>query len=128
MKVIALVISALMILLGLTGVLWPEGLMDLVKYSFTPRGIYVTAISRMVLGAFLLVAAQATRTPRTVRVIAVLIFLAGVATALLNAERAQLLQDWWVSHGPDALRIAACFPLAVGFFILGATLTKPRNS
>lgn len=128
MKAIALFIGALMILLGLTGVLWPEGLMDLVKYSFTSTGIYVTAITRMVLGALLLVAAGATRTPRTIRVIAVIIFLAGVATALINPERAQLLNDWWVSHGPDALRITACFPLAVGFFILVAALTKPRNS
>jgi uncharacterized membrane protein len=128
MKAIALGIAALLILVGLTGVLSPEGLMDLIKYSFTSTGIYVTAIARMVLGALLLVAATATRTPKTVRVIAVIIFLAGVATALLSAERAQVLKDWWMSHGPDALRIAACFPLAVGFFILFATLTKPRNS
>jgi len=128
MKIIALGIAALMILVGLTGVLWPEGLMGLMKYSFTSTGIYAAAISRMVLGGLLLVAAQATRTPKTVRVIAVLIFLAGVATALINPDRAQSLKDWWLSHGPDALRIAACFPLAVGFFILFATLTKPRNS
>jgi hypothetical protein len=128
MKAIALGIAALLILVGLTGVLWPEGLIDLMKYSFTSTGIYVAAITRMVLGALLLVAARATRTPKTIRVIAVFIFLAGVATALINPERAQLLKDWWLSHGPDALRIAACFPLAVGFFILVATLTKPRNS
>ena len=128
MKAIALFIGALMILLGLTGVLWPEGLMDLMKYSFTSTGIYVAAITRMILGALLLVAARATRTPKTIRVIAVIIFLAGVATALINPERAQLLRDWWLSHGPDALRIAACFPLAVGFFILVATMTKPRNT
>jgi len=128
MKAIASGIAALLILVGLTGVLWPEGLMDLMKYSFTSSGIYVAAITRMVLGGLLLVAAQATRTPKTVRVIAVIIFLAGVATALINPERAQLLKDWWLSQGPDALRIAACFPLAVGFFILVATLTKPRNS
>ena len=128
MKIIAIGIAALLILVGLTGVLWPEGLLQLMKYSFTSTGIYVAAITRMVLGALLLVAARATRTPKTIRVIAVIIFLAGVATALINPERAQLLKDWWLSHGPDALRIAACFPLAVGFFILVATLTKPRNS
>jgi hypothetical protein len=128
MKIIALGIGALLILLGLTGVLWPEGLLDLVKYSFTSTGIYVIAITRMVLGALLLVAASATRTPNTIRVIAVIIFLAGVATALINPERAQLLKDWWVSHGPDTLRIAACFPLAVGFFILVAAMTRPRSS
>ena len=128
MKNIALGIAALMILVGLTGVLWPEGLVDLMKYSFTSTGIYVAAISRMVLGALLLVAAGATRTPKTIRVIAVIIFLAGVATALISPDRAQVLKDWWLSHGPDFLRIAACFPLAVGFFILVAALTKPRNS
>jgi hypothetical protein len=128
MKIIALGIAALLILVGLTGVLWPEGLMGLMTYSFTSTGIYVAAITRMVMGALLLVAAPATRTPKTVRVIAVLIFLAGVATALINPDRAQVLKDWWLSHGPDALRIAACFPLAVGFFILVATLTKRRNS
>jgi hypothetical protein len=128
MKNIALGIAALMILVGLTGVLWPEGMVDLMKYSFTSTGIYVAAISRMVLGGLLLVAAGATRTPKTIRVIAVIIFLAGVATALSSPDRAQVLKDWWLSHGPDFLRIAACFPLAVGFFILVATLTKPRNS
>lgn len=128
MKIIALGIAALLILVGLTGVLWPEGLINLMTYSFTSTGIYVTAIVRMVLGGLLLVAAAATRTPKTIRVIAVIIFLAGVATALINPERAQVLKDWWLSQGPDALRVAACFPLAVGFFILVATLTKPRNS
>jgi hypothetical protein len=128
MKIISLGIAALLILVGLTGVLWPEGLMGLMTYSFTSAGIYVAAITRMILGGLLLVAAQATRTPKTIRVIAVIIFLAGVATALISPDRAQLLQAWWLSHGPDPLRIAACFPLAVGFFILVATLTKPRNS
>jgi uncharacterized membrane protein len=128
MKVIALFIAILIILLGLTGVLWPEGLMDLVKYSFTSTGIFVAAITRMVMGAVLLVVAPAARTPKTIRVIGVLIFLAGVATALTSGERAQLLKDWMVERGPDFLRIAACLPLAAGFFILVATLTKRRNS
>jgi hypothetical protein len=75
-----------------------------------------------------LVVAPAARTPKTIRVIGVLIFLAGVATALTSGERAQLLKDWMVERGPDFLRIAACLPLAAGFFILVATLTKRRNS
>jgi len=127
-KFIALVIAALMILFGLTGVLWPEVLLDLAKYSFTSTGIYVLAIVRMLLGVFLLLAAKATRTPKTVRVIAIFIFVAGVATALMGPERAQLLGNWMLERGPDFLRIAACVPLAVGFLILIGTLTKPRNS
>ena len=124
MKAIALLIAALMVLLGLTGVLWPEGLMQMAVYSFTATGLYIVAAVRVVLGALLCIVARATRTPRTVRVIGLIILVAGIATALIPAERAQLMKEWWIAHGPDTLRIAACFPLAAGLFIAGATLTK----
>jgi hypothetical protein len=117
-----------MILLGLTGVLWPEGVMGLAKYSFTATGLYVIAVARILLGALLLLVARATRTPKTVRVIGLLILVAGIATALMGVERAKLLGDWLLNRGPDFLRMAACIPLAAGFFIAGATLTKDPRS
>lgn len=127
MRIIALLIAAFLVLIGLTGVFWPEGLMGLLKYSFTSRGLYVIASARMLVGALLLLAAGATRTPRTVRVLGIIVFLSGVATALITTEQAQLLKDWWIAKGPDALRIAACLPLAAGCFLAGTTLTKnPR--
>jgi hypothetical protein len=128
MKAIALALAALMILLGLTGVLWPEGVMGLAKYSFTATGLYVIAVARMLLGALLLLAARATRTPKTVLVIGLLIFVAGIATALMGVERAKLLGDWLLDRGPDFLRLAACLPLAAGCFIAVATLTKGSRS
>jgi len=127
MKAIALLIGALVALLGLTGVLWPEGLMQLAIYSFTATGLYVVAAIRVVLGALLFIVARATRTPKTVRVIGLLILLAGIATALIPAERAQLMKEWWIAHGPDTLRIAACFPLAAGIFIGISALTAERK-
>lgn len=127
MKTILCLIAALMILLGLTGLLWPESLMPILRYSLT-TGIYVAAIVRIILGALLMWGAPASRTPKALRVIGGIILVAGVATAFLTGERAQLLVTWWQGHGSGALRIAACFPLAVGFFIAGATLTKGSNS
>ena len=127
MKTIALLIAALMVLLGLTGVLWPEGLMQLAMYSFTATGLYVAAAVRVVLGALLFIVARATRTPKTLRVIGLIILVAGIATALIPAERAQLMKDWWMGHGPDTLRIAACFPLAVGIIIGISALTAERK-
>ena len=127
MKTIALIIATLMVLLGLTGVLWPEGLMQLATYSFSRTGLYVVAAARIVLGGLLFFAASATRTPKTSRVIGLLILLAGIATALIPAERAELMKVWWLARGPDMLRIAACLPLAVGFFIAGSTLTRGRS-
>jgi hypothetical protein len=127
MKAIALLIAALIALLGLTGVLWPEGLMQLATYSFTATGLYVAAAVRVVLGALLFTVARATRTPKTVRVIGLLILVAGIATALIPVERAQLMKEWWISHGPDALRIAACLPLMAGIFIGISALTADRK-
>ena len=126
MKAIALFIAALLVLFGLTGVLWPEGLMQLATYSFSRTGLYVVAAARVVLGGLLFFAASATRTPKTVRVIGLLILIAGIVTAVISPERADLMKDWLVARGPDTLRIAACIPLAAGLFIAGATLTKSR--
>ena len=127
MKAIALFIAAMMVLLGLTGVLWPEGLMQLATYSFTGTGLYVIGAVRIILGGLLFVAASATRTPKTIRVIGLIVLVAGIATALIPADRALAMKDMWLARGPDTLRIAACFPLAVGIFIGLSALTKRRR-
>ena|SRR5256885_4847735 len=124
MKALVLFTATLMIALGLTGVFWPEGLMDLAKYSFTRSGTYFVAAIRILLGTFLFTGAGATRTPKTVRVIGGIIFTVGIVGVLISHEPAQRLSEWWVAKGPDAFRIAACLPLAVGLFVAGATLTK----
>jgi hypothetical protein len=127
MKALILLSAALMVLLGIVGMFWPEGLMDLAKYSFTRSGAYVVAAIRILLGTFLFTCAGATRTPKSVRVIGAIIFTAGVVGVFIGREPAQRLSEWWVAKGPDAFRIAACLPLTVGLFIAGSALTKNRS-
>jgi hypothetical protein len=127
MKAVALFLAALLVLVGLTGILWPEGMMQLAVYSFTRSGLYVASAARIILGALLVLAAPATRTPKTVRVIGLIVLVAGIATALIPAERALAMKDMWLSRGPEPIRIAACFPFAVGIFIGLSTLTKLRK-
>jgi hypothetical protein len=126
MKPIALFVGALMVLLGLTGVLWPEGLMQLASYSFSGSGMYVVAAVRIVLGALLFFAAAATRTPKTVRVIGLILLVVGITGALIPVERAELMKVWWLARGPETLRIVASFPLLVGIFVLWTTLSRRR--
>jgi hypothetical protein len=128
MKAIALLIAALMVLLGLTGVLWPEGVMPLMLYSFSRGGIYAAAAIRIILGGLLFFAATPTRTPKTIRVVGLILVIAGIATALIPLDRAQSIKDWWVTRGPDTIRIVACFPLVAGIFIGLSALTKERKS
>jgi hypothetical protein len=127
MKFVVLLIAALMTLLGLIGICWPEGLVEPAKYSFTANGIYVAAAVRILVGALLFFGATTTRTPKSVRVIGLVLVLAGVATAFLSGERGEHLKDWWLGRGPDALRIAACLPLAVGVFIALSALSNRKR-
>jgi hypothetical protein len=124
MKALLLLSAVLMIVLGLTGVFWPEGLIELAKYSFTKSGTFVVAAIRILLGTFLFTCASAARTPKTIRVIGGIIFTVGIVGVLISHEPAQRLSEWWVAKGPDGFRIAACLPLAVGLFIAGSTLAR----
>jgi hypothetical protein len=122
MKKIVLVIAGLLVALGLTGVLYPEGLMGLVKYSFSPTGIIVVSVARIVIGLLLVFAARGSRIANTVRVIGAIIVVAGIAGFFLSPERAQTLASSFLDKGPDRLRLIACLPLAVGLFIGGSAL------
>lgn len=122
MRTIVLVIAALLVALGLTGVLYPEGLTGLLKYSFAPTGIIVVSIARIVVGVLLFVAARGSSIANAVRVIAVIIVIAGIAGFFLSPERAQTMASSILEKGPDRLRLIACLPLAVGLFIGGSAL------
>jgi len=124
MKAIALLIAALMILVGLTGILWPEGFIQLIPVSFSRTGLYIVSAARVVLGGLLFFAASATRTPKTIRVISLIILTAGIVGAFLPAENIASLKEWLLARSSDFMRIGACLPLAIGIFVGFSALTK----
>ena len=126
MKILAFAIAVLMIAMGLSGIVWPEGLLKVGHYSFTHLGLYIVAILRVTIGLVLFLAAPASRAPKTLRVIGVIVCIAGVATALLTIEWAQMLMDWWMTHGLGFIRVAAIVVLAIGSFIAYATAPRRR--
>lgn len=125
MRTIVLLLATVMVLFGLTGVFWPEGLTQVAKYSVNPTGLYVVAAGRIILGALLFIGARATRLPKTLRVIGILIFLAGISTLFMSVQRTQAIVDTLLAHGAEFFRVAACIPLIGGLVIGGAALTKP---
>lgn len=128
MKILLVLCAAVMIAFGLTGVFWPEGLMNLAAYSFTKSGTYVVAAIRILLGTLLFTCASASRMPKTIRVIGFVIFTVGIVGLLISHEPAQRLSEWFVAKGPDTFRVAACVPLAAGILVGLSTLTKERKS
>jgi hypothetical protein len=127
-RTIVLLIAGLLLLLGLTGVLWPSGLRGVARWTFSPTGLYTGAGVRVLVGALLIVAAGATAMPKTVRVIGAIIFVAGTLTALMSVETAQRMAAWFFDNGEDRVRMIACLPLAVGLFLGGVTLFNNRSA
>lgn len=125
MKILAFTIALLAIFLALTGLFWPEVLVRIGHYSFTATGLYVVAIIRVVIGLIFYLAAPASRAPRTLRIIGVLVCVAGIAVAMLTIVQEQMLLNWWSANGPGFIRIAALFVLGLGCFI--AYATAPRR-
>jgi len=83
-------------------------------------GLYVVAGVRLCVGAVLLLAASASRMPRTVRVAGAFVVLAGIATPIFGLDRSRAVLDWLTLQGPGLMRADALLAMALGIFILYA--------
>ncbi len=84
MALVALVLSLLIAVLGAVGVASPARFISIVRYFETPTGLYLAAVLRLVMGVALFVSAPVSRAPALMRVLGLLIILAGVVTPLLG--------------------------------------------
>src|SRR5438105_773325 len=114
MRLLGLVIGVLLLLGGAIGVAAPDLLLTLGRWVATPGGLYAVAGLRIPLGVVFVVAAPASRAPRTVRVIGVLVIVAGLTTPWFGVARSRAILDWWASGGPWAMRLAAGVAMAIG--------------
>ena len=117
MAIVAFVISLLVAALGMLGIISPPRLLGVVRHFQTPAGLYAAAAIRLVFGAALFLAAPASRTPEVVRIVGVIVFVAGLITPLFGLERFRRLLDWWSSRGPIFIRAWASIALAFGLWL-----------
>jgi hypothetical protein len=119
-RVLTMVLAAGALALGLFGIVNPDALVALGEYAITPTGLYVIAAVRIVFGAILVLAATAARMPRLLRVLGVIIVIAGVLTPLYGVDRWRAQFDWLVSLGPMAIRLVGLAMMVVGGLIFYA--------
>jgi hypothetical protein len=123
MKAVALVFSILVAALGMVGLVLPSKLLQLEEYFRKPPARYVASAIRLLMGAALFFAAQASRVPGVLLALGVFIFVAGVITLLLGPERFRKLVDWWSAHGPRFARVWAALALVLGLFLTYALVS-----
>jgi uncharacterized membrane protein YidH (DUF202 family) len=124
---LAMILGLAIAAVGALGVVAPSVLLEFGRSLQTTNVLYVVAAVRVVFGAALLWAAPRSRMPRILRVLGVLIIIAGVATPLFGIERSRAMFDWWSSQGAFFTRAWAIVAIAFGLFVVYAVST-PRQS
>ena len=131
MKSLALIAGLVISTIGAVGVLAPDVLVMIGRYSISPIALYAVAALRVGIGLVLLRVAPASRSPRALRVLGAIILVGGLVTALLGVDRWRAILDWWSAQGPAAMRLAAAVALAFGGFLVyavgGSGEPRPRG-
>jgi len=102
---------------GILGIVTPEALLTAARYGATPIGLYVVAALRLCFGFVLILAAAASRAPKTLRILGFIILVGGLITPFVGADRARAMLDWWGAQGPAIIRLWAGLPFALGVFV-----------
>ena len=128
MQLLGLAIGALVILGSSISFAAPDLRLSLERSVITPVGLYVIAALRLGIGLVFVLAAPASRAPRTVRVLGLIVIIAGLITPWFGVARARAVLSWFASAGPVWMRIDAGVGLALGAFLVYVFRTPARRA
>lgn len=127
MTIVAFVLSLLVAALGALGLISPMRLLDIVRHFQSQTGLYAAAAFRVVLGGALFFAAPSSRAPKFLRILGIIILVAGLFTPLFGVERFHQLLSWWSGQGATFMRVWAAFALGFGLFLVFAVAPGLRR-
>jgi hypothetical protein len=120
MRFVAVLIGALVMVVGLIGAAAPSALLRAADYATTPTGLYAAAALRIGIGIVLVLVAPTTRAPKLIRALGAVAVAAGVLTAFVGIDRARAMLAWETAQGTTLIRLSALLPLVFGAFIVYA--------
>jgi hypothetical protein len=126
MRLLGLVLGALVILAGAISFAAPDLRLSLEGSMMTPAGLYAIAAFRIAIGLVFMLAAPASRAPRTVRVLGLIVIVAGLTTPWFGVARALAVVNWLASAGPLWMRLDAGVGMALGSFLIYVFRTPAR--
>ena len=126
MNLLASAMGLIIAAVGVFGVASPPLLLALVLPLLTPGALYVVAAVRIAFGLVLWFAAATSRMPRLLRVLSVVIVVAGVLTPFFGVERSQAVFNWWSGQPPWFMRTWSMVAVIFGCFIIYALRSRNR--
>jgi hypothetical protein len=126
MRWLGLVIGALVILVSAISFAAPDLRLSLERSVMTPTGLYAIAALRIAIGLVFVFAAPASRAPRPLRVLGLIVIIAGLSTPWFGVARAVAVVNWLASAGPLLTRLDAIVGMALGGFLVYVFRTPIR--
>jgi hypothetical protein len=121
MRTAVFLIALSFIIIGITGLVSPAGLIA-IRHQIADAGLYAAIAVRVAIGLVLILFAPASRAPKTLRVLGAISCVQGL-TALVGLERVRAIQDLEAVH-TTLLRAGAVVAVATGGFLAFAA-TEP---
>ena len=128
MRLLGLLIGAVVILVSAISLAVPDLKLSLERSAMTPTGLYAIAVLRIAIGLVFVFAAPASRTPRTVRVLGLVVIIAGLTTPWFGVTRAQGTLNWVASAGPLLMRLDTVVGMALGGFLVYVLRAPTRRT
>ena len=129
MRIAALPIALLSIVVGIGGIISPDGGMAIRRLYFATPGLsYAVIAVRSAMGVGLILAASSSCWPRALRALGVVVCLQGLSAMLLGLDRARAVMEWEGMQGSALLRAGAAVALVSGTFILFAVRQRPSRT
>lgn len=128
MRLLGFVIGAIVILWSAISFVAPDRRLSVERAVMTPAGLYAIAVVRIAIGVVFVLAAPASRAPRTLRVLGAIVTIAGLTTPWVGVTRARALLDWLAGAGPLLIRLDAAVGIALGGFLVYVFRTPTRTS
>ena len=123
----ALLVALFTVSVGIGGLISPERGTEIRRLYFaTPARLYTASAVRVAMGIVVLLAATASRAPKTLRALGVVMCLQGLAAAVLGPDHARAVLEWETMQGSAILRVGAAVALAAGL-LMSFALTGHRN-
>jgi len=118
MRLLGLVIGALVILASAISFAVPDQRLSLERSLMTPTGLFAISTLRIAIGLVFVFAAPASRAPRTLRVLGLVVVIAGLSAPWFGVDRARAVVNWLASAGPFLMRLDAVVGMALGGFLV----------
>jgi hypothetical protein len=118
--------------LAVVGLVSPDSVTAVRRHNFaTPTGTYAAATVRLAMGLVVILAARASRAPKTLRLLGALMCMQGLSATLLGPEHARAVLEWETMR-PALLRTGGIVALVSGIFMVFAVTarrpTKPNTA